>query len=114
MTKETKMAGPKPEVAEMMAAFEAFRQANDEHLSEIEAKGASDPLTDERLARIDQQLEALSLKRARPELGVGRSTADEDARSEAWAHYLRTGDDSGMVRLDVKALNTGTCLLYTS
>ena len=108
MTKETKMAGPKPEVAEMMAAFEAFRQANDERLSEIEAKGASDPLTDERLARIDQQLEALSLKMARPELGGGGSTADEDARSEAWAHYLRTGDDSGMARLDVKALNTGT------
>ena len=108
MTKETKMAGPKPEVAEMMAAFEAFRQANDARLAEIEAKGASDPLTDERLARIDQQLEALSLKMARPEIGAGPATPDEDARSEAWAHYLRTGDDSGMARLDVKALNTGT------
>tara|TARA_R110000764_G_scaffold62116_2_gene132268 strand:- start:1861 stop:3036 length:1176 start_codon:yes stop_codon:yes gene_type:complete len=108
MTKETKMAGPKPEVAEMMAAFEAFRQANDERLSEIEAKGASDPLTDERLARIDQQLETLSLKMARPEMGGSPATPDEDARSKAWAHYLRTGDDSGMARLDVKALNTGT------
>ena len=108
MTKETKMAGPKPEVAEMMAAFEAFRQANDARLAEIEAKGASDPLTDERLARIDQQLEALSLKMARPEIGAGPAGREDDARSEAWAHYLRTGDDSGMARLDVKALNTGT------
>ena len=108
MTKETKMAGPKPEVAEMMAAFEAFRQANDARLAEIEAKGASDPLTDERLARIDQQLEALSLKMARPEIGAVPAGREDDARSEAWAHYLRTGDDSGMARLDVKALNTGT------
>ena len=108
MTKETKMAGPKPEVAEMMAAFEAFRQANDERLGEIEAKGASDPLTDERLTRIDRQLEALSLKMARPEVGVSPVAREDDARSEAWGRYLRTGDDSGISRLDTKGLNTGS------
>lgn len=108
MTKETKMAGPKPEVAEMMAAFEAFRQANDERLGEIEAKGASDPLTDERLSRIDRQLEALSLKMARPEVGVSPAAREDDARSEAWGRYLRTGDDSGISRLDTKGLNTGS------
>ncbi|KDA03189.1 phage major capsid protein [Hyphomonas oceanitis] len=108
MTKETKMAGPKPEVAEMMAAFEAFRQANEERLGEIEAKGASDPLTDERLTRIDRQLEALSLKMARPEVGVSPAAREDDARSEAWGRYLRTGDDSGISRLDTKGLNTGS------
>ncbi|MEH6807593.1 MAG: phage major capsid protein [Hyphomonas oceanitis] len=108
MTKETKMAGPKPEVAEMMAAFEAFRQANDARLGEIEAKGASDPLTDERLSRIDRQLEALSLKMARPEALPAQGTREDDARSEAWGRYLRTGDDSGISRLDTKGLNTGS------
>lgn len=105
MTRETKMAGGGE--AGLMAAFAAYTEANDARLAEIEAKGTSDPLTDERLARIDRRLEALSLKMARPEAGEGKS-GEEDARSEAWGRYLRSGDDSGLSRLDVKALNTGT------
>lgn len=105
MTKETKMA--KPETAEIMAVFEAFRQANDARLAEIEAKGASDPLTDERLARIDRRLEALSLKVARPDTGLADDSAMDEQR-EAWTRYLRRGDESGIARLDVKSLNAGT------
>ncbi len=105
MTKETKMA--KPETAEMMAVFEAFRQANDTRLAEIEAKGASDPLTDERLARIDRRLEALSLKMVRPDAGLADDGAMDEGR-EAWTRYLRRGDESGISRLDVKSLNAGT------
>ncbi|MDF1716184.1 MAG: glycoside hydrolase TIM-barrel-like domain-containing protein, partial [Antarcticimicrobium sp.] len=100
MTKETKMAGGGD--AELMAAFAAYTEANDARLAEIEARGTSDPLTDERLSRIDRRLEALSLKMARPEAGEGK-TADEDARSAAWGRYLRSGDDSGLSRLNVKA-----------
>ncbi|KCZ85861.1 phage major capsid protein, HK97 family [Hyphomonas adhaerens MHS-3] len=108
MTKETKMAGGnKAAEADLMAAFEAFREANDARLAEIESKGASDPLTDERLSRIDRRLEALSLKMARPEAGAAPA-AEPDARTEAWGRYLRQGDDSGLAKLDVKALNTGT------
>jgi len=108
MTKETKMAGGEgPDAAEMMAAFAAYTEANDARLAEIEAKGASDPLTEERLARIDTRIEALSLKMARPEAGDGKA-GEGDARSEAWGQYLRTGDESGLARLDTKALNTGT------
>ena len=107
MTKETKMAGGGADTAELMAVFAAYTEANDARLAEIEAKGDSDPLTDERLARIDRRLEALSLKMARPEAGAVK-TADEDARNQAWTRYLRAGDESGLARLDVKALNTGT------
>ena len=99
MTKETKMAGGGD--AELMAAFAAYTEANDARLAEIEARGTSDPLTDERLSRIDRRLEALSLKMARPEAGEGK-TADEDTRSAAWGRYLRSGDDSGLSRLNVK------------
>ena len=68
MTRETKMV--KSDTAEMMAVFEAYRQANDARLAEIEKKGGADPLSDEKLARIDRRLEALSVKMARPEAGV--------------------------------------------
>lgn len=106
MTRETKMA--KAETAEMMAVFEAYRQANDARLAEIEQKGAADPLSDEKLARIDRRLEALSLKMARPEAGGGSVDPVEDERREGWARYLRTGDDSAISRLELKSLNTGT------
>ena len=57
MTKETKMAGGGADTTELMAVFAAYTEANDARLAEIEAKGDSDPLTDERLARIDRRLE---------------------------------------------------------
>jgi HK97 family phage major capsid protein len=111
MTKETKMvpsdAGSAQ--AELMAAFEAYKQANDVRLAEMEAKGASDPLTDERLKRIDRRLEALSLKSVQPALSNGGEPGpDDNERQAAWQRYLRGGDESGLARLDTKSLNTGT------
>lgn len=107
MKKETKMAKGGGNSAELMAVFESYQAANETRLSEIEAKGASDPLTDERLSRIDRRLEALSLKMARPSLDDA-SAPEPDERSEAWGRYLRVGDESGLTRLDIKSLNTGT------
>ncbi len=108
MTKETKMAAgleAKTAAAETLAAFEAYKEANEARLAEIEKRGHVDPLVDERLARIDRRLEALSLKAARPELAAGEPEADTEQKS-AWTRYLRTGDESGLARLDVKSLMT--------
>src|SRR5690606_29381585 len=51
-------AGPagEPTFADFMAAFEAFKRGNDERLAEIERRGAADPLTDEKLERINAAL----------------------------------------------------------
>ena len=55
--KETKTASATPEARaalhEMMAAFEAFKGANDARLSEIEKKASADALLEEKVARID-------------------------------------------------------------
>lgn len=110
MTKETKMAKTsrnKTVEAELLASFEAYKQANDERLAEIEKRGATDPLIDDKLARIDKRLEALNLKSMRAGLAANDTPKDE-AHTGAWGRYIRTGDESGMARLDVKSLNTGT------
>ncbi|MDP3658337.1 MAG: phage major capsid protein, partial [Brevundimonas sp.] len=56
--KETKQAPGTPEARaamhEMMAAFEAFKGANDARLDEIERKRSADALLEEKVARIDQ------------------------------------------------------------
>ena len=110
MTKETKMAKTgrnKTAEAELLASFEAYKQANDERLAEIEERGATDPLIDDKLARIDKRLEALNLKSMRADLSANETPQDE-AHTGAWGRYVRSGDESGMARLDVKSLNTGT------
>ncbi|RIJ28504.1 phage major capsid protein [Henriciella mobilis] len=109
MTKETKMAGTdvKSLAADMMAAFEAYKEANDARMAEIESKGVADTLLDEKLKKIDRRLDQLSLKAARPADGAPASEADGE-RSQAWSRYLRTGDESGLSRLDMKAFSAGT------
>ena len=47
-------SGARAAMHEMMAAFEAFKGANDARMSEIEKKAAADVLLEEKVARIDQ------------------------------------------------------------
>ncbi len=123
MTIETKMspqggaattAEARAIAAEMAAAFEALKAANDARLAEIERRGAADPLLDAKLARIDRTLdqqrtalERLALEQARPALGEDPRKGDPEHKS-ACAAYLRKGDDSGLARIDLKSLNVGT------
>ncbi|NQY98035.1 MAG: phage major capsid protein [Henriciella sp.] len=108
MTKETKaMTGDANTItAELLATFEAYKAANDARLLDLERKGAVDPLLEDKLARMDKRLDVLSLKAARP----GDVLADpvDEAHVTAWSRYLRTGDESGLARLDTKSLSAGT------
>jgi HK97 family phage major capsid protein len=121
MKTETKMNAPagvsadvRAIVAEMSAAFEALKSANDMRLEEIEKRGAADPLLDAKLAKIDRALEQqrtaldrIQLDHARPAIGDDPRKGDPEHKS-AWGAYLRKGDDSGLARLDLKALTQGT------
>ncbi len=95
-------------------AFDAYREANDERLAEIESRLTADPVTEEKLARIDAALDRhkgvldqLALKSRRPQIGgeieAGRAGARE--RKAAFAAYVRQGDAAALARLDVKALS---------
>jgi HK97 family phage major capsid protein len=96
-------------VREMMTAFEAFKQANDARLDEIEKKASADTLLEAKVARIDQAVSAAQarLDRAisatrRPALEtvepVGLASAPE--AKAAWHGYLRAG---GVPGLELKA-----------
>jgi HK97 family phage major capsid protein len=63
-------------IDDLMRAFEAFKETNDQRLDEIERRAAADTLTTEKLDRIDRALDEhkrvvdeLALKSARPSLG---------------------------------------------
>ncbi|WP_417484141.1 phage major capsid protein [Maricaulis salignorans] len=113
MTKETKMSPVTGEtraaLGEVLAAFEAFKQANDQRLGEIEAKASADILLDEKVARIDaaltdqkSALDRLLLGEARP----GLSGTNGSAESAAWSRYMRRGDLAGLA--EAKSLSAGS------
>ena len=110
--KETKQASGSPEaravVHEMMAAFEAFKGANDVRLGEIEKKAAADVLLEEKVARIDQavaaaqaRLDRVMSQSRRPVIGGEpvESVSAPEAKA-AWDGYLKTGQSGA---LEVKA-----------
>jgi len=112
--KEIKQAPVTPEARaamhEMMAAFEAFKGANDARLDEIERKASADTLLEEKVARIDQavagaqaRLDRIVSEGRRPELG-DPSTASRSPspfhgeEKSAFDGYMRAG-----AMLEVKA-----------
>lgn len=101
---------------DFMSAFEHYKQSNDERLSEIERRGSADAITEEKMARIDtaldeqkRALDALAVKRARPDLGRGRGggAAPSPVR-QAFDAYVRRGDDAGLRQAEHKAMSAGS------
>ena len=92
-------------------AFEAFKDTNDTRLS-------GDVVTDEKLTRIDaalddakRRLDRLALDRSRSPLAGGPDTARDPAQAEhksAFHAYMRSGEASGLKRLEEKALSAGS------
>ena len=105
--KETKHVAAEPAARaamhEVMAAFEAFKAANDERLAQIEAKRA-DVLLEEKVARIDATIQRLSSDARRPALAEGRVVVADEQKA-AWYGYLKTG--ASLPALEAKSLSEG-------
>ncbi|HWJ72111.1 MAG TPA: phage major capsid protein [Kaistia sp.] len=94
---------------DFLHAFEAFKETNDERLGEIEQKLSADPLTVEKLDRINRTLDELTLKSRRPPLsGEPRGERRPSEHKAAFEAYVRGGDEDGMRRLEQKALSSGS------
>lgn len=89
-------------------AFHRFKVANDERLDQLDAKGNTDPLLEEKvdkanaeIARLGKHLEEVYKKLNRP----GGTGDDFSAPSKGFDRYLRTGDTSELGR---KSFSVGT------
>jgi len=116
---ETKAGIPHDAVVthgELLRAFEAFKETNDERLAG-ERRGG-DVLTEEKLARINASLDAhqryideATLKSARPMLGRDGDRTGSFAQREhkaAFDAYVRAGESSGLRALETKAMSVGS------
>ncbi|WP_062016497.1 phage major capsid protein [Aureimonas sp. AU4] len=99
---------------EFMRAFEGFREANDERLSQIERRMSADTVTQEKADRIsravdeqERRLERLVLKGLRPPLGGGAEgmSAEPSEHRSAFESYVRGGDEGRIRRLEEKAMS---------
>ncbi len=100
---------------EFMRAFEAFKEANDERLAQIERRVSTDVVTEEKLARINAALDEhkaivdeLALKARRPHLGERKISAAGLQHKAAFENYMRSGETANLRQLEVKALSAGS------
>ena len=95
--------------SQLLAEFEAFKAANDERLSAIEAKTA-DVLLDEKVSRIDRSLSETKSALDRLAMSAHAPLVEDEGEPapQGWSAYLRSGDERGVSRLDMKSLNAGT------
>ncbi len=101
---------------EFMTNFTQFRDDNDRRLREIETRKSADVVTSDKVDRINdaldrqkRQLDELALKRARPALAGGRElSAAALERKEAFATYMRTGEERSLRGLEAKDMSTGS------
>jgi HK97 family phage major capsid protein len=101
---------------EMMRAFEAFKDANDERLYKAE-RNRSDVVLEEKVARINQAIEThqrkldeLALKSARPRLGSTGVMRPQDQieHKAAFDAYVRAGESHGLRALEQKSMSGGS------
>jgi HK97 family phage major capsid protein len=97
--------------AEMMRAFEAFKEANDKGLTRHDG----DVVLEEKLARISASIDAqgkrldeLTLKNARPALGAERVRTNAPEHKAAFEAYVRSGETANLRVLEAKAMSVGS------
>jgi len=88
--------------AEFMGAFEEFKRTNDTRIVELEKRGTTDALTEEKLGRLNHVLDSakaaidrLTLERNRPQLEAGRPH-DQDEYKDAFAGYIKRGEEKAL------------------
>ncbi len=97
---------------ELMRAFEAFKQANNERLAQIDRRLSSDAVTEEKIHRLNETLDIhqkvlddFSLAQQRPELDSYVGSAEREHKA-AFDDYLRKGITSSLESFESKALTT--------
>jgi HK97 family phage major capsid protein len=106
---ETKVA-----FGDFMQAFEAFKDANDERLAQIEQRMSADVVTSDKVDRINRaidetkaRLDEITLKARRPRLSAGEDTlpAAQREHKNAFDAYVRKGETQGLFDIEAKSMS---------
>jgi HK97 family phage major capsid protein len=92
---------------DVLQAFEAFKDANDERLLQIEKRMSADVITSEKVDRINKAVDELMLKARRPGLSAEKM-AEPSEHKRAFDSYVRKGEAHGLSALEAKAMSVGS------
>ncbi|MFN3650083.1 MAG: phage major capsid protein [Armatimonadota bacterium] len=104
-------------IERIATGFEEFKRTNDERLKQIETRGKADPLLEEKLDRINADLDRLQemLQKGQrlPLPGSdGREqkglTAEQLEHKTGYLKFLRKGNEDGLRDLEAKAMSVGS------
>jgi len=100
--------------AEMMRAFEEFKETNDQCIAGMERRRA-DVILDEKLARIDRTIDAhgrrldeIAIKNARPAFARAHTQGESVEHKTAFETYVRSGESTNLRTLEWKAMSVGS------
>lgn len=105
---ETKHLNMKVAQADFAKTFAAFKSANDERLSALEAK-TSDGLLNDKVSRINAALDAQSKHIDNLAQSLGQTVMSGSAASDtksAWSTFIRTGDAKALEGLEGKSISS--------
>ena len=92
-----------------LRGFEVYKEDNDRRLADIERRGSADPLTIEKLARLDRMMDELCHKAMRPQLSTTAVMSTTNLHTKAaFEGYVRRGDAMRVAGVEGKALSAGT------
>jgi HK97 family phage major capsid protein len=106
-TLETKVASAAHSYDDVFTAFEAFKDANDERIDQIEKRFSADVITTEKVDRINKTLDDLILKSRRPVLSAENKTEPTEHK-RAFDTYVRKGETNGLAAIESKAMSVGS------
>jgi HK97 family phage major capsid protein len=92
---------------DLLQAFDAFKDANDERLAQIEKRMSADVVTSDKVDRINKAVDELILKSRRPALSADR-IAEPSEHKRAFDGYVRKGEAHGLAGLEAKAMRIGS------
>ena len=89
---------------EFMTAFDEFKRTNDQRLLQIEKRGTTDTVTEDKLTRLNAALDGAksaldraTLERARPRLeGLDTRVTGSDEYKDAFSAYVKRGEEKAL------------------
>lgn len=102
-------------LTDLKTGFEEFKATNDARLKEVEAKGAADPVTEAKLAKIEEAMDkkqallddlALAVKRSQRIVTDANGDADFEAKAAKWGALLGKRQNTGPVKVDADIMDS--------
>lgn len=105
----------KYQVDSLANAWEEFKSLNDRRLTDIERKGAADPILNEQLDHLNQTIDSckgrinqIEVSLSRPSGGDTLESDDQKEYTEVFRNYIRKGIDQPLAALEQKSLSAGS------